>query len=334
MNKRISHYVLFLTKLCLLALLVYYIYQHLKTQSYDDINNIFSRQILSISNLIYLIIAFCLVPLNWYFESLKFSSLFLASRKYSRKESLNIILVGVSFALITPLKIGEFAGRLVLTDKKDWKAALWANFLGNWCQWIALALFGIVGLQFMLNYIQKFSYNQLMLVNILLLLVIILLIYFLFKRHLWVALVLRFISGKYYNYFVNSESEIKLIDKTKILNACVFAALRYWVYTIQFALILKFFGSDISFFICICAVSTIYFFQLMLPFLSWMGLIGRTGIAIFVLHSIEVNEIISGIATLSLWVLNMVLPALVGIYLIFQFRLTKTIQNEKEINHL
>jgi hypothetical protein len=61
----------------------------------------------------------------------------------------------------------------------------------------------------------------------------------------------------------------------------------------------------------------------MLPFLNWLGLIGRTGIAIFVLSYIGISEMISGLATLLLWIINMLIPAVFGIYFIIQYRRTK-----------
>ncbi|HMG16114.1 MAG TPA: hypothetical protein VK590_11740, partial [Saprospiraceae bacterium] len=128
---------------------------------------------------------------------------------------------------------------------------------------------------------------------------------------------------KFYRYFKNYQFETYVKHRRSIMKACMFAAFRYWVYVVQFVLILKFYGAGLSFFTCITAVCTIYFIQLMLPFLSWLGLIGRTGIAIFVLSSLGISEMISGVATLLLWIINMLVPSVFGIYFIIRFRRTK-----------
>ncbi len=323
MNKKYRNYLVLFAKLCLLAGLVYYIFQRIGSHKTDDLQSAFSVQILKPVNVVYLLIAICLIPLNWILETMKYRSLFVPDRIYTLWESFKIILAGVSFALITPLKLGEYAGRLVLTDKKDRGLSLWATFMGNWCQWVSLGVFGIIGFQIMLEYIKWLSPANIMLVNVLLLLVIALLIYFLFKKLGWMSILLRLIPRRFYSYFKNNHFETYTKHRLRILKACMFAALRYWVYVIQFVLILQFFGVSAGFYICLSAVCTIYFIQLMLPFLNWLGLIGRTGIAIFVLSNVGINEMISGLATLLLWIINMLIPAICGTYFIIQFRRTK-----------
>ena len=202
--------------------------------------------------------------------------------------------------------------------------------MGNCCQWLALAIFGIIGLQFMLAYFNFKDPRLFMLVNVMLLLVTGLLIYLWYKKKVSLGYLLKFIPLKYANLIRQSKLNSYRTSWANVFKACVFAALRYIIYTLQLVLLLRFFGTDLGITMLTGAVCTIYFFQLILPFLNWLGLIGRTGIAIFVLKSLGVNEMITGISTFGVWIINMVIPSVLGLYFIFQYRQLKKVNNEKE----
>lgn len=331
MNKKYLPYLIFMAKVILLLLLGYYIFYIRKNDTISTYQAWISLNPFNGLNTLLLIFSFLLMPLNWYLEACKFKILFKGKKQYSHFKFIKIIFGGIVFALITPLKLGEYAGRLVQINRNEWAAGLWATFISNCFQWIILGVFGILGFQFMVSYLNIINISELYVVNVLLLLVTILLIYFFKKRHLGFTFLLRMIPGKYSKLIGEYDIRKFKPETVDIIKVLVFGALRCLTYTIQLVLLLKFFGTNLNVFLLIWGVFTIYLFQLLLPFLNWLGLIGRTGIAIFVLKSIGVNEMITGISTFVLWGINMVLPSILGLYFIFQYRSLKKENNEKEI---
>ena len=330
MNKKYLPYLIIGGKISLLIIFLVYLFSIRKSETIQAYHDFLQENPFGGIQIFYLVFSILLMPLNWYLESRKFSCFFQSKEQYTELHIFKTIISGIVFALITPMKLGEYAGRLVLINRKDWSNALIATFLGNCCQWIALAIFGIVGLQFMLSSFNFKNPILFMLVNVMLLLVTGLLIYLWYKKKVSISYLLKFIPAKYANIIRQSRLNNYRTNWANVFKACVFAALRYIIYTLQLVLLLRFFGTDIGFAMLFGAVCTIYFFQLILPFLNWLGLIGRTGIAIFVLKSLGVNEMITGISTFGVWIINMILPSILGLYFIFQYRQLKKVNNEKE----
>ena len=93
-------------------------------------------------------------------------------------------------------------------------------------------------------------------------------------------------------------------------------------------LLISVFNNTIAFSLLLSGVMTVFFIQAILPVLSFLGLIGRTGIAIFVLNKIGVSEMDSGVSSIMLWVVNIFIPSVAGLYFLFRKMINK--QNEKK----
>jgi len=61
-----------------------------------------------------------LMPINWVLESLKWSWLVNGFQKFTLSQSIASVLAGVSMAILTPARLGEYGGRLVGIDNATW----------------------------------------------------------------------------------------------------------------------------------------------------------------------------------------------------------------------
>jgi hypothetical protein len=264
----------------------------------------------------YLLFAFLLMPVNWFFELLKFNQFSHLDKKYSKVDLIKSLLSGIAFSAITPLKSGDYGGRLIWLKQEDWPAALSAIFWGNWCQLLWLMAIGIGGVNYLTFIISAplfpVSYFFMGMIIFVILLLIIFWFYArieLFRKLFQYTPFKQKIKELYIGY-------LKISNRKDLYKALIYAGLRYFTYVIQYMLLLCVFDNKLPIGYLFFGVVSVFFIQSILPVLSWMGLIGRTGIAIFVLSKLGVSELDSSLSSILLWIINILLPSLIGLYFI------------------
>ncbi len=237
---------------------------------------------------------------------------------YGRSVLIKSLLTGISLSAVTPMKSGDYGGRLIWIDKKDWPIVISALFWGNWCQLLWLMITGLCGLVYLTTKLANFNLPFKIELQIALGVVIILLIilWFYLRIELFTKLFawLPF-KDKMRSLYINY---LQVKDKLDFFKTLIYAGLRYFTYVFQSMFLIYFLGSNTPFILLLCGVIVVFFIQSALPVLSWLGLIGRTGIAIFVLNKIGVSEINSSASSLMLWILNILLPSFFGVYYLFK----------------
>jgi len=110
-SKRHISYLKYVLAVLILGFLIYQI----KTaNSQEDIKYILTQK--DWTEKIYLLIfVIVLMPVNWFLESLKWKKLMKSFLNISIKDAIKAVLVGVSFGVVTPARLGEYGGRVLMT---------------------------------------------------------------------------------------------------------------------------------------------------------------------------------------------------------------------------
>lgn len=274
----------------------------------------------------YLVFAILLMPVNWWCEYGKF--VLLADFKHNYKPTILIksILAGISLSSFTPMKTGDYIGRLLWLDKIDWATTLKAIFWGNWMQFLWLVLGGFFGL---LYFRDNFDFSQLAygwgyFYVICCVIIVLIILWFYIRLELFKNLLRRIPKWSKFVGMVNEFVDFE--NKQKLYNSFVLAGFRYLTYSFQLWLLINFLDVKVDPISLYAGILLVFFVQTLLPFLSWLGLIGRTGIAIFVLNKVGVGEIESGVSSVLLWIINIMIPAIIGFVLL----LMRFFKNEKD----
>lgn len=274
----------------------------------------------------YLVLAILLMPVNWLCEYGKF--VLLADFKHNYKPTILIksILAGISLSSFTPMKTGDYIGRLLWLERVDWAITLKAIFWGNWMQFLWLVLGGFVGLFFIRDHI---GFSEIVLgwgflYLICCVIIVLIILWFYIRLELFQNLLSRIPKWSKFVGMLNDFAGFE--NKQKVYKSLVLAGFRYIVYSFQLWLLIKFLDVDVNPILLYFGILLVFFVQTLLPFLTWLGLIGRTGIAIFVLNRIGVGEIESGISSVLLWIINIMVPATIGFVLL----LMRFLKNEKD----
>ena len=246
-----------------------------------------------------------LMAINWLIESLKWKYLVEKLIAINFIDSLNSIIKGLAFGLITPFKIGEIFTRILHIDSKDRSRALGSLLVSRAAQLVSTIIFGVVGGIFFLNQYIHIHYYYLYLIFPLILLV--LLIYFNLSK------VIPFLSK--YNF---SDTYIKYIDiihkydRKDYWVVLFLSSLRYIVFVIQYGCMFYLYKVEISGNEIFVGISTVFFIKSVIP-LNVLGEFGWreiTAVSIFGIMGFFKPAIL--MVTISIWILNIILPSFLG----------------------
>jgi hypothetical protein len=102
--------------------------------------------------------------------------------------------------------------------------------------------------------------------------------------------------------------------------ALLYSVLRYLIFSSQFLILLHVFEVDINFFQSILSVMIVFFFITLTPTITIaeIGVRGSVALLVFMKFSSNVIGILS--STFLLWVINLIIPAIIGSFFIFSLK--------------
>ncbi|MBX2817254.1 MAG: flippase-like domain-containing protein [Saprospiraceae bacterium] len=268
-------------------------------------------QMISWDSSILLGLCLLLMPLNWMLEAMKWERLIRPIQVLSFRQSLKGVLSGVSVSILTPSRVGEYLGRVVSLEPSQRWQGVSAQALGSLLQLLILFLSGAWGMQFLMHHhglLAPVSLEQLVLLALFHLVALSLLS----RRSTLFRLLNRIPSPFQLN---KVEKLLRFMDgysRRSLSWVVTLTVFRICIYLIQYLLLLSFFGIDVDLVVASSAVLTTYLFQSVLPVPMLIGLIARGEITLLVWKLFEVNELAVLSSSYLLWVINVLLPALVG----------------------
>ena len=215
------------------------------------------------------------------------------------KHKIQSYLAGVLTGFLTPNLLGNFIGRMYYYPREKRPKIIALTILSNGAQFIASIYFGIISLAWLGQqkmHISPFDYFYTSLV-----ITVILLLYFSFEKfpipiRKWKTNILPLIQD-------SREFRLKVL---------VLSILRYLTFSLQYFFLFQGFGVPFSFEI-LGWIWQIYFWSTLAPSL-WMGkLVIRESIALWVLTPIIGHPEVILTTSVSLWILNHGVLALIAI---------------------
>lgn len=290
-----------------------FIYLKLKNQSQSfDYQQIMNFKF----NYYLLLLTFILSFFNWGIETYKWQFLIRSLQKIPFFKAFRGVIAGVTISIFTPNRVGEFGGRILVLERKNRISAIFATLLGGYSQLLATL---IIGLFFspLFFYVSSekldiggMNYHLL----------------FLFTSVFLLVLLLIFFNVNSLIHFVKKEKWLKFIgfiqnySSIYLFKVLIISILRYTVFFHQFYFLLLFFNVEISWFHSLCGISLIYLLTSVVPIFSIFefGVRGSLAIAVLGIYSPDSLALFS--ASLTLWIINLALPALIGAMFIYKFK--------------
>ena len=273
----------------------------------------------------YLLISILLIPVNWYLESLKWKSLLSPITGQKHKGLFMAVLSGVTVSLLTPNRIGEYVGRAAATPANyNWEVTI-STLVGSFCQLIVLLFFG--SLAAFLFFTGQFNFGSELrtIIPFIGALIIATLIFFFYNIDFVAHLLKRIGFIKRKPRILDKLMLIKNYRARDLSLALLFSVLRFTTYSVQYLLLIWFFGIDLPALVCFETMGTQFFLQAGIPLPPILGLVARGEISVWVFGFHDVNELSILAASFLLWGINLFIPSLIGMINLLKKNIIKSL---------
>lgn len=255
-------------------------------------------------NHLYLVPLVLLMVLNWMLEGVKWKSLLKPVKKVSLLKAVTAVISGISLSFITVGGLGDYLGRALFIEKKHLKSLIGITLAGGIYQNLITYTAGGAGLILFLEFQLGEVFQGLW---FLLFGLFAVLVYFVFHIHYLLKI-------KFLRQFISTLASYNTKDKFFIflLSFC-----RYVIILIQYFLILQALQVQIGILDFFTGISLMLLLKSAIPrfsFLSDLGIREFSALLFFTKVGLAPAIIIS--STLLLWVLNILIPAVGGLYFI------------------
>lgn len=264
-----------------------------------------------------------LLPVNLFFEAVKWKYAVEEFHHLSLKQAFTSILFGNTLGMLTPAKTGEYAGRLIHLKLKESSRGLLANLYCSLAQNSINLLFGAIGFGVLSRFNVLINNNlTLGLLTFVFVFTLLLLVMY-FNLEKFLALLPEGFKRKN-NMAPLPDNEQYRMKKSKVLQ---WSLLRYFVYATQYLLICMVFDFDVRIGFLAGGIALIFLLQSLLILPPIMSIIARGETAIFVWSFFEVDVDKILYATITLWLINVLLPSIGGA-LVFSFHKFRGVNSE------
>jgi hypothetical protein len=276
-----------------------------------------------------LVVVVLLMPVNFLLESRKWQFLMEKLESVSLWDALKAVLAGISVSVFLPNRVGDYLGRVFVLKKADRIQATLSTILGSMAQLLTTLLFGLVSLAFFLpRWIDLHSaLNQWALSGLIFSIVFAMaLLVFAYLNFAVFSEIIRRISGRAYIKIARYAEVFSWYDVKELLFVLLISILRYLIFSFQFYLFLRIFSVPANYLQAMMVIGLIYLLMSLIPTiaLSEIGVRGSVSLYVFGLFfgtrpdALTEQHIVA--ASSALWLLNLALPAILGILFIFKLR--------------
>lgn len=278
----------------------------------------------------WIVMTILLLPLNWLLEAIKWKTLLSAFCQIPLFRALNGILAGVSLSLFTPNRIGDYGGRILAVPAQyNWYAVL-ATMLGSYAQLLIILGGGLWGIMYFLNHYSDWPiviYSGFWWLAFVLLGIA---CFFFFNIGLLAKVIKSLRLPKRFNFLLHYLYKVRHFNSEVLSRALLIAAFRYLVYCFQYFCMIKFVGIDISLTAAFSCITAIFFIQSSVPLPPLAGLLARGEAALVLWGHFSDNKMGILAATFGLFIINLVLPALLGLGIIVKINVLKSLGYEHQ----
>ncbi|MEO7265689.1 MAG: lysylphosphatidylglycerol synthase transmembrane domain-containing protein [Ferruginibacter sp.] len=270
---------------------------------------------------------------NWALEAKKWKVLIEPLQKLSLLAAFKAVMAGCSITMLTPNRIGEYGGRIMYVKENFRLQAISLTILGSISQLMVTLLAGTAGLIILQYYSANdagtfkmlpvlFS-NTLLAISIFFTLGLIL-VYLRISFIITLMKMVGFLKKILKHVFV-----LEQFSRKQLLRIFVLSLIRYLVFILQYMLLLHVMDVSVNPFLCFWLLSVFYLIMVLAPTIGFTELPVRAtaSVQLFTLYSTNIIGIQA--AALGIWLINLVIPAILGSFLILGIKINK--ENENSI---
>jgi hypothetical protein len=264
---------------------------------------------------------------NWGIETRKWQLLVNHVQEFSFFRATKSVLAGCSVTMLTPNRIGEYGGRILYVKEEHRIKAISLTLVGSISQLLVTMMMGCIGLL----YLRYLSHNNHsvgkvlpefwgdVLIYLSIGLTVILCLFYL--RLGWLVRMLEKIPQL--NKVV---THIRVLDEFRdknLLQILLLSFTRYIVFVIQYVLIMQVMQVEVPVLLCFWLMTVFYLVMAVAPTIGFIDLPIRVSASWAIFKVFTNNELGVGTASLGIWMINLVVPAVIGSLLILSVKILR-----------
>lgn len=286
-------------------------------ENIQELANIISSK----KSLICLVSALILIPFNWGLESYKWQIICSPIEKINYITAMKSVYSGVCIGNLAPGRSTEFLAKIFFFKSENRPMITVLHFINGLFQFSITILIGLFALAFKIKDFDL-EYNWIVYSIISGGLIIIILLFICIKN---INSILTYVSRKLNKKFVFTDFKYKFYNRT-ITKLITFSALRYLVFFLQLNLLIYILNPEAFSSSIFISIALYFLITSIIPMISIIEAAIRTAVALVVFKDVAINQSHLALSIIMLWLLNIVLPSIVGYIILvkqdFNFKLT------------
>lgn len=263
-----------------------------------------------------------LTPVNWGFEALKWQVLVRRVEPISFRDAYRGVLAGLALGMAIPTGIGDTVGRVLSLKTRHRADSIGAALMSGGMQfYVALGMGAIAWTVHLANVSERNTTPAQALAIGLWLLTGLSIVLALLRRKLVVWSARWPVARRFAHYWAVAGQ----YGESEMLTAFTAATLRYLTFSGQFLLVLHLYGLALPVPDLLAGVGLVFLVKTLTPAFNWLSDLGvREAAALWVFSPYGLPAPVLVASTLTLWVVNILTPVLVGLVSVWHLRLTST----------
>lgn len=274
-----------------------------------------------------LAVVLVLMLINWGIEAKKWQLLVRSLERISFLKAYYSVLTGVSISVNTPNRVGEYGGRILYLRPENRLKAISLNMVTSVSQLIVTMVMGIIGVLYLLGTFSPMVLERHGLTSFWLGVLVYggtafcTLTIVLYFRLSWLVRLLETVPA-----LRKVKPYISVLDHYKtrlLLRMLVLSAIRFVVFVTQYLLMFRLLSVEVPWWQGFWAVSVLMLILAVIPTITITEFVVRGEAAIALLGLFNNNSIGVGTASFVIWIINLIIPALLGSLLILGIKIIK-----------
>ncbi|MGI4749205.1 MAG: hypothetical protein ACRYFB_01105 [Janthinobacterium lividum] len=299
----------YLSKIGIVVLTIWFVYRHINhnenlAQFVNRIHNIGQLKVYTAITLVTV-----LMLINWLLEAIKWKYLTQLLEKMSLWKAIEGVFCGLTMAVITPNRIGEYGGRILYLPPRKRIHGIFAMAVGSFGQ---NTVTNVVGTLSLLYFIYTYQHlDHWLSVGITLLGAVFITVFLLFYfRIRWLVFLLDKIKFlKKYHRFFGIMAKYSLSQLTYIM---LLSVARFVVFSSQYYILIHILLPDLKVVPVMLMVFNLFFIQSAIPSLDLLDVGVRNFIATYLFGFITTQSVAIMACVSCIWLINLIIPAILG----------------------
>ena len=296
----------------------------IKNQDLTEMWNSVKTSFSSTKNVLLMVLALILMPVNMAFETRKWQKSISPVEKVPFRKAFTAIFTGITAGMMFPNRTGDFLLRIFILEKGNRLKAAMLTFVGNIAQMLVTVSLGCIAWIF---FTQEKYYWWVLIIS----LIIIVLGYLLYFNIHILKHLQRLIPKKWRPRAEKYMEIFSSYSKKDLVQILLLAVAKYLVYSFQFVLLIWAFDVPINYLEAMIPIMITYLLMTVIPYITITEIAVRGSVCVFVFETWLTRLGISTSFTMMvfsastmLWLYNLAIPAIIGLFFIRKLRFIRS----------